>query len=91
MNVENKIDCMITLLEIAKQELQYAHKYKEKEKDHNFTYNKRLPNGTLIRENLKTVSRLGRLCADEVVLTPYSTKIEKNDLFKGTKINERID
>ena len=79
MNVESKIDCMIILLEVAKEELKYAHKYKEKEKDSNFTYNKRFPNGTLIRENLKTVSRLARLCADEVILTPYSIGVEKNE------------
>lgn len=79
MNVEGKIDCMIILLEVAKEELKYAHKYKEKEKDSNFTYNKRFPNGTLIRENLKTVSRLARLCVDEVILTPYSIGVEKNE------------
>lgn len=92
MNVLGKIECMIILLEVAKEELNYAYEYKSKEKDNNFTYNKRLPNGTLIRENLKTVSRLARLCVDEVLLTPYSTKIEKNDLFEGVKeIHERID
>lgn len=77
MNVESKIDGMIILLEVAKEELKYAHKYKEK--DSSFTYNKRFPNGTLIRENLKTVSRLARLCADEVILTPYSIGVEKNE------------
>lgn len=79
MNVEGKIDCMIILLEVAKEELKYAHKYKEKEKEADFTYNKRFPNGTLIRENLKTVSRLARLCVDEVILTPYSIGVEKNE------------
>lgn len=76
MKVSDKIDCMIQLLKMAKEELEYAKKYQGE--DENYKYYNRNPQGTLIRENLKTVSRLSSIASKEVLLTPYHSGIEKN-------------
>lgn len=84
MSVEEQINFMITSLEIAKEELEYARKYKkhsdqdsEKHKSYyeSYAYNHRAPNPTLIRENLKTVARLSSIVAKRVKLTPYCNDI----------------
>ena len=72
MNGKEKIDYMIQCLELAKDEIAYAESY-----EYNRSYN-RLPNGTIIRENLKMVGRLANIVANEVTLTPYCEKV-----FKG--------
>lgn len=78
MKAEQNIDCMITLLQIAKEEIQYANKYNAMMKQEVSEFDvKRFPSGTLIRENLKTVARLARITSDNVILTPYCSKVEK--------------
>lgn len=79
MTVKEQIDYMIQSLQIAKDELNYAEKYmKEKEKDKDFWFyghmgfDSRLPNGTIIRESLKTVGRMANIVANNVVLSSYS-------------------
>lgn len=79
MKVEQQIDCMITLLKTAKEELHYAENYKAMMNQEIEEFDvKRFPSGTLIRENLKTVSRLARMTSDMVTLTPYCNIIEKD-------------
>lgn len=78
MKAEQNIDCMIALLQIAKEEIQYANKYNAMMKQEAEEFDvKRFPSGTLIRENLKTVSRLARITSDNITLTPYCNKVEK--------------
>lgn len=80
MTVEQKIDFMIAALQLAKDELKYAKLFEQKEKLHTLTYDDRLPSGTLIRENLKTVSRLSAITAKDVTLSPYC-----RDICRGEK------
>lgn len=80
MNQKEKIKFMISSLQVALDELEYAEKYKklhdelvEKEKetgewDWYEIWKHRTPNVTLIRESLKNVARLAPLVAHEVVL-----------------------
>ena len=91
MTVKEQIDYMIQSLQIAKDELNYAEKYmKTKEKDGEDFYHyghmgqdNRLPNGTIIRELLKTVGRMANIVASNVVLSSYSgDKIYKEWLQK---------
>lgn len=78
MKAEQNIDCMIALLQIAKEEIQYANKYNAMMKQEAEEFDvKRFPSGTLIRENLKTVARLARVTSDNIILTPYCNKVEK--------------
>lgn len=78
MKAEQNIDCMISLLQIAKEEIQYANKYNAMMKQEVEEFDvKRFPSGTLIRENLKTVARLARATSDNIILTPYCNKVEK--------------
>lgn len=78
MTAEQNIDCMITLLQIAKEEIRYANKYNAMMKQEVDEFDvKRFPSGTLIRENLKTVARLARVTSDKIILTPYCNKVEK--------------
>lgn len=80
MTVKENIDYMIQSLQIAKDELNYAEKYmtvKEKEGENFWEYghmgqDSRLPNGTIIRESLKTVGRMANIVASNVVLSSYS-------------------
>lgn len=78
MNVKEQIDYMIQSLQLAKSEIEYAEKYMEtKKKDKDFYnwnhmgYDARQPNGTIIRESLKMVGRLGNIVASNVSLSPY--------------------
>lgn len=82
MTVKEQIDYMILSLQIAKDEIDYAEKYIEKQKkDKDFYsyrhmgYDNRSPNGTLIREPLKMVSRIANLAAKKVTLSPYNTEL----------------
>lgn len=70
MTVKEQIDYMILSLQIAKDEIDYAEKYiKKQKKDEDFYsyghmgYSNRSPNGTLIRESLKMVSRVANITA----------------------------
>lgn len=82
-NIE-KIDYMIQTLQLAKEELELAEMYfdeKEKDKDfYNYGHmgsNDRMPNGTLIRENIKTVGRMAGMVANNIVLTSYCNRLYK--------------
>ncbi|MBS5369731.1 MAG: hypothetical protein KHY19_09750 [Coprobacillus cateniformis] len=82
MTVKEQIDYMILSLQIAKDEIDYAEEYIEKQKkDKDFYsyghmgYSKRIPNGTLIRESLKMVSRVANLAAKKVTLSSYNTEL----------------
>ena len=70
MTVKEQIAYMILSLQIAKDEIDYAEEYiKEEKKDEDFYsyghmgYSNRSPNGTLIRESFKMVSRVANLAA----------------------------
>lgn len=82
---------MIKTLYLAKDEIEYAQKYNlKKENDRtmgrdfysysNFGYDHRMPNGTIIRESLKMVSRLAAQVANECTLNAYC-----DELFKDKK------
>lgn len=82
---------MIKTLYFAKDEIEYAQKYNlKKENDRtmgrdfysysNFGYDHRMPNGTIIRESLKMVSRLAAQVANECTLNAYC-----DELFKDKK------
>lgn len=82
MTVKEQIDYMILSLQIAKDEIDYAEKYiKEEKKDEDFYsyghmgYSNRSPNGTLIRESFKMVSRVANITAKKVTLSPYNTEL----------------
>lgn len=50
MKVLDQIDYMMQSLQLAKDEINYAIEYKNKHDSNNwYDYNKRLPNGTIIR------------------------------------------
>lgn len=86
MNQKEKIKFMISSLQIALDELEYAEKYKElydelleeEKKTGKWDWYKlgqhRSPNGTLIREALKNVARIAPLVAHEVVF--FSGRIQ---------------
>lgn len=84
MRVEEQIDFMIASLQIAKEELEYARKFKkEKDRDNtigaswwaSYSYNHRNPNGTLIRENLKQVGRMANIVSQRIKLSQYNDEI----------------
>lgn len=84
MNQLNKIDYMIKSLYLAKDEIKYAQEYNlRKGNDETmgrdfysgYGYNHRTPNGTIIRESLKMVSRLAAQVANECVLTNYCDEV----------------
>lgn len=82
MTVKEQIDYMILSLQIAKDEIDYAEEYIEKQKYDkdlysygHMGYSKRSPNGTLIRESLKMVSRVDNLAAKKVTLSSYNTEL----------------
>ncbi|MEY8352512.1 hypothetical protein AALB39_04055 [Lachnospiraceae bacterium 54-53] len=84
MTTEQKIDYMIQSLQLAKDEINYAKEYfSGRESDVNYLlwghkgYNSRNPNGTIIRESLKSVGRMANIVASEVTLSPYSHKLFK--------------
>ena len=78
MDQLNKIDYMIKTLYLAKDEIKYAQEYNlRKGNDETmgrdfysgYGYNHRTPNGTIIRESLKMVSRIAAQVANECILT----------------------
>lgn len=88
MDQLNKIDYMIKTLYLAKDEIKYAQEYNlRKENDeamgHDFYsgygYNHRTPNGTIIRESLKMVSRIAAQVANECILTNYCDEVFRED------------
>ena len=76
-----QIEAMITLLEEVKDEITLYNKFKESGNLNkpSWEYEGRYPSGTYMRENLKTVSRMARKTADNIVLTNYCDKLEKGD------------
>ena len=81
MKTLKQIEAMITLLEEVKDEITLYNKFKE---NGNFNkpsweYKGRYPNGAYMRENLKTVSRMARKTADNIILTNYYDKLEKGE------------
>jgi hypothetical protein len=88
MDQLNKIDYMIESLYLAKDEIKYAQEYNlRKENDEtmgrdfysNYGYNHRTPNGTIIRESLKMVSRIAVQVANECILTNYCDEVFRED------------
>lgn len=87
----DKIDYMIKSLQIAKEEIEYAQLWnRQKTKQGNDFYcysgygsNHRFPNGTVVRESLKMVSRIANTTAKEITLSQYCDKV-----FIGDKSNE---
>lgn len=71
MTLQDRINCMIVILQMAKEEVDYAEQYQKDES----SYNGRFPSGTVIRESLKTVSRMANIIAKDVILTPYCDEI----------------
>ena len=88
MDQLNKIDYMIKTLYLAKDEIKYAQEYNlQKGNDETmgcdfysgYGYNHRTPNGTIIRESLKMVSRLAAQVANECILTNYCDEVFRED------------
>lgn len=88
MDQLNKIDYMIKSLYLAKDEIKYAQGYNlRKENDETmgrdfysgYGYNHRTPNGTIIRESLKMVSRIAAQVANECILTNYCDEVFRED------------
>ena len=86
MDQLNKIDYMINSLYLAKDEIKYAQEYNlRKGNDEitgcdfylNYGCDHRTPNGTIIRESLRMVSRIAAQVANECTLTQYC-----DDIFK---------
>lgn len=82
MTPKEKIDYMIQSLQLAKEEIEYAEKeIKEIKRDDKYYYyghkgyNKRTPNGTVIRESLKQVGRMANIVANDVVLSSYCNQV----------------
>ena len=76
-----QIEAMITLLEEVRDEIALYNKFKENGNLNkpSWEYEGRYPNGAYMRENLKTVSRMARKTADNIVLTNYCKKLEKSE------------
>ena len=88
MDQLNKIDYMIESLYLAKDEIKYAQEYNLRKENDNimrrdfysgYGYNHRTPNGTIIRESLKMVSRLAAQVANECILTNYCDEVFRED------------
>lgn len=84
MTILEQIDYMIKSLQLAKDELEYAEKYlREKDEDEkfydygHFGNNNRTPNGTIIRENLKMVGRMGFILSKKIALSRYDDSLYK--------------
>ena len=82
MNQIEKIDYMIKSLEVAKDEIEYAKLYTEKQQCDNFIKysDNRLPNGTIMRESLRMVGRLANQVANEITLSQYCDELFKKQL-----------
>lgn len=82
MTNKEKIDYMIHSLELVKEEIEYGEDYFKNSPTEPYNYN-RCPNGTLIRETLKTVGRLSNIVAKNVTLGLYGSKY--NEIFNNKK------
>ena len=90
MDQKEKIKFMISSLQVALDELEYAEKYEtvffrlKAEEKATGKWNwyelgaHRTPNGTLIRESLKNVARLAPLVAHEVVFADGRIQVYRN-------------
>ena len=82
-----KIDYMIQSLQLAKDEINYANNYKNKQEEQGDKFYSycgygtihRSPNGTIIRESLRMVGRMVNQIANECTLTPYCREIFKSN------------
>ncbi len=72
MTNDERIDYMISSLQVAKDEIAYFGNF-------DGDLNKRQPNGTIIREALRSVGRMAFLVANEVVLSPYHHGLFRKD------------
>jgi hypothetical protein len=88
MDQLNKIDYMIESLYLAKDEIKYAQEYNLRKGNDEmmgrdfysgYGYNHRTPNGTIIRESLKMVSRIAMQVANECILTNYCDEVFRED------------
>lgn len=76
----DKIDYMINSLNLAKQEILYAQKYKEEIKNNpDIIYVKKNPNGTIIRESLNMVGRLAYQVSNNIALSAHNNKLFKDE------------
>lgn len=68
MNTGEKIDYMIQCLKVAKAEYEFLEEYNSKnwETDNRWLSMHRVPNKSLIKENLRNVARTGFVVANEV-------------------------
>lgn len=80
-----KLDYVIKTLKLVKDEVQYANSYIaliENDETSDDMLKVRRPNGTLIREGLRTAGRLCYILANETVLSPYTPDmVFKDDIF----------
>lgn len=88
MDQLNKIDYTIKTLYLAKDEIKYAQEYNlRKGNDETmgrdfysgYGYNHRTPNGTIIRESLRMVSRLAAQVANECTLSVYCDEVFRKE------------
>ena len=92
MDQKEKIKFMISSLQVALDELEYAEKYKklydnlkEEEEKRTREWNwyelgaHRTPNGTLIREALKNVARLAPLVAHEIIFADGRIQVYREE------------
>lgn len=79
---------LVKSLYLAKDEIKYAQEYNLKKENDNtigcdfyssYGYNHRTPNGTIIRESLRMVSRLAAQVANECILTNYCDEVFRED------------
>lgn len=84
------ISCLqlVKSLYLAKDEIKYAQEYNLRKGNDETTgrdfysgygYNHRTPNGTIIRESLRMVSRLAAQVANECILTNYCDEVFRED------------
>ena len=73
-----QIEAMITLLEEVRDEINYYNSYKESDGKPYYKF-ERTANGTYMRENLKTVSRMAKKTADNIVLSNYEDRLERSE------------
>lgn len=97
MDQLNKIDYMIKTLYLAKDEIKYAQEYNlRKGNDETmgrdfysgYGYNHRTPNGTIIRESLKMVSRIAAQVANDICMNGSCD--EMNAMLGGLSMFEDL-
>ena len=79
---------LVKSLYLAKDEIKYAQEYNLRKGNDEmmgrdcysgYGYNHRTPNGTIIRESLKMVSRIAMQVANECILTNYCDEVFRED------------